>query len=369
MIIAHYAPSIANLRGDLIREWKARGHEVVALAPEEGFEEEVASLGASYSTYYLQRTSRHPIKDLKTFLSLMKIIKEEQPDIVFTYAVKPNLYGCLAARLRGVEEIYAMINGAGHLFSGERKRLSQRILTGGVKMLYRVALKRNRGIFFQNPEDQEAFQLGRMIPEGVIPYRIHGSGVNMERFSPREKESTDVIFLLIARLLRDKGIGEYVKAGEILKKKGYHCRLQILGPYDSNPYAIGEKEMAEWQKRNLVEYLGETKDVREYLKEASVYVLPTYYKEGVPRSILEAMAMGKAVITTDTPGCRETVIEGENGFLVKPGDPDDLAEKMEYFLRHPETLGPMGEQSRQRAEDLFDVKNVNGKILQAMELL
>lgn len=372
IIIAHYGKSIKNLRGDLIQEWIQRGMEVVALAPEEEVREEVEALGARYRTYPLERAGINPLKDLKTLSALMKILEEEQPERIFTYAIKPNIYGNIAARIKKVPKRYGMINGAGFAFSGEKKSLKERLVSQLVRTQYKIAFRKIDAVFFQNPEDQLSFEEQHLLKENTKRVRIHGSGVNLQRFSPKEekkeKKSGDpVLFLFMARLLKDKGILEYAQAAGALKKKYPRGKFQVLGPFDGNPSALKEEQMETWQREGIVQYLGETGDVRPYLEEADVFVLPTYYKEGVPRSILEAMAMGKPIITTDTPGCRETVETGSNGFLVRPKDGKDLTEKMEVFLQHPDKIIGMGKKSRERAEENFDVVKVNRMIINEME--
>ena len=367
IIISHYTKSITNLRGDLIKEWIRQGHEVLALGPEEDEDEAVENLGARYEKYPLDRTGNSIYKDFVTLKHLRKVIREEKPSVVFTYAAKPNIYGCLAGRLEKVPYIYAMINGAGYLFSENDKGSLHKMLKFFVKKLYKVAIKKNHAVFFQNLEDQQAFHNMGLLGNQTKSIRINGSGVNTERFSPREKEETGTSFLLIARLLWDKGIGEYMEAARNILKKYPEARFKILGPFDTNPQAVKEEDIQRWTEEGMLQYLGETNDVREYIKNCSVYVLPTFYKEGVPRSILEAMSMGKPIITTNTPGCRETVESNKNGILVKPGNAKDLQEAMEYFLQNPENIHEMGMNSRSLALEKFDVHKVNQQILEAMD--
>jgi len=376
IIIAHYGKSIKNLRGDLIREWIQRGMEVVALAPEEEVREEVEALGARYRTYPLERAGINPFKDFKTLRALIKIIGEEQPERIFTYAIKPNIYGNIAARIKKVPKRYGMINGAGFAFSDERKNLKERLVSRLVRAQYKIAFQKIDTVFFQNPEDQQSFEEKNLLSRDTKRLRIHGSGVNLQRFAPmkeknevsgdREKDLKGITFLFMARLLKDKGIYEYVQAARKIKKENAAVKFQVLGPFDHNPKAITKQEVRDWEEEEAIEYLGEVKDVRGYLNRADVFVLPTYYKEGVPRSILEAMAMEKPIITTDTPGCRETVVEGRNGFLIESKDVAALTEAMNTFISDDTAAERMGRESRILAEKYFDVKIINGKILQFM---
>lgn len=364
IIIAHYGKSITNLRGDLIKDWIKEGYEVLALAPEEDVRTEVEELGCRYLTYKLDRTGNSIIQDLKTVSELRKIIRKEKPSVVFTYAAKPNIYGSLAARIEGVDSIFSMINGAGYLFSGEKKSFLNRCIGRMIKKLYRFAVYKNQAIFFQNTEDRETFEREGILSKNTKAVRIDGSGVNMDRFKPLPKLSEDVIFLMVSRLLWDKGISQYVSAAKDLKKEYPKVRFQILGPFDTNPQAISQRDIQKWVDEGTIEYLGETSDVRPYLKEASVFVLPTYYREGIPRSILEAMSMAKPIITTHIAGCKETVRPGINGFLVAPKDAEALRKAMQACICEKHRLEEMGKASRQSVKERFDVSIINGIILE-----
>lgn len=364
-IISHYAPSLINFRGELIKTLIAAGHQVTALGPEAGFESELAAIGAEYMQIPLQRTGTSPVKDAGTILALTEILRESKPDIVFSYAIKPVIYGSLAAWLAGVRNIYSMITGLGYLFTGQSAK--QRLLYWLVHPLYRAALSKNRVVFFQNPDDLGLFKELKLVSPGGEQVIINGSGVDLSHFSYSPAPTEPLSFLLMARLIWDKGIGEYVEAARRLKKRYPQVYFKLLGAYDSNPAAIKSTDVEKWQKEGTIQYLGETKDVRPFLAEASVYVLPSY-REGTPRSVLEAMSMGRPVITTDAPGCRETVQDGVNGFLVPVKDAVALAEAMERFILKPELIRDFGIRSRIIAEEKYDVHKVNKVIIEAMGL-
>jgi glycosyltransferase involved in cell wall biosynthesis len=237
-----------------------------------------------------------------------------------------------------------------------------------VSYLYRTGLKYNSVVFFQNPDDLQLFIEKRIIPKNVKPVLINGSGVNTVRFGFASPKLTPITFLLVARMIRDKGIPEYVEAARQLKKRYSEVKVQLLGPLDVNPAAITRKEIEHWSDEGIIEYLGETKDVRPYIAEASVFVLPSY-REGTPRSVLEALSMGRPVITTDAPGCRETVQEGVNGYLVPIKDHTALFKAMERFVLQPELIPEFGLASRKIAEQKYDVRKVNSTILEEMELI
>lgn len=367
LIVSHYARSLINFRGEMIKAFINLGHEVIALGPEKGFGEQIKKIGADYINIPLNRTGLNPLKDFVTFISLFRIMKKLRPDIVFSYAIKPVIYGSLAAWLAKVPRIYSMITGLGFVFveKNGRKSFLQRL----VRLMYRLSLRVNAAVFFQNPDDLEFFRQEGLLGENTKAVLINGSGVDVERYSYVRPKVEPFSFLLMARLIWDKGIGEYVEAARFLKERYPHVSFKLLGPLDSNPAAIKKSEVEKWVAEGVIEYLGETDDVRPFIAECSVYVLPSFYREGTPRSILEAMSMGRPVITADAPGCRGTVKPGVNGFLVPVKDSASLAEAMEKFILSPEIVFTMGEESRKMAEEKFDVRKVNKVILQAMELV
>jgi glycosyltransferase involved in cell wall biosynthesis len=342
------------------------GHEVTCLGPEDGYERPLQEIGASYRQIPLHRTGLNPFKDMKTLFALRRVLKELKPDVVFSYTVKPIVYGSIAARMNGVQRMYAMITGLGYVFIGED--IKQRLLGQIVGLLYKVALKYNQVLFLQNPDDLKLFTEKGIIPKTTKSVLINGSGVNTKSFAFAPPKVSPITFLLIARLIKDKGILEYVEAARQLKKKYPTVEFQLLGPQDINPAAISKEEVNQWVKDGVIKYLGETKDVRPYLTETSVYVLPSYL-EGTPRSVLEAMSMGRAIITTDAPGCRETVQEGVNGYLVPVKDTVALEKTIEKFILQPDLITAFGLASRRIAEEKYDVNKVNRIILEEMALM
>ncbi len=366
-IVSHYSPSLVNFRGDLIRAMVDLGHEVICLGPEAGFEQPLQELGASYRQISLNRTGLNPFQDLGTLFSLKKAFEEIEPDMVFSYTVKPIVYGSIAAHLAGIQRIYAMITGLGYVFIGET--FKQKFLTQMVASLYKWALKYNQVVFFQNPDDLRLFVDKGIVTKTVKPVLVNGSGVNMEKFALASLKLSPVTFLLMARLIKDKGILEYVEAARLLKQKYPMVKFQLLGPLDTNPTAITQEQLDQWAEEGVIEYLGKTDDVRPFVANASVYVLPSYYREGTPRSVLEAMSMGRPIITTDAPGCRETVIDGRNGFLVPVKDVEALMSAMEKFILEPDLIAQMGKESRIIAEEKYDVRKVNQVILHEMGLI
>jgi glycosyltransferase involved in cell wall biosynthesis len=367
-VVGAFAASLDHFRGELLRSMVAHGHEVLALAPEDdaGVRATLAAMGVGFATIPLRRTGMNPLRDALTVVSLTRTFRAFGVDAVLVYAAKPVIYGSIAARLAGVPLRAAMITGVGSALGGG-SRLRRRALSSLLRGLYRIALGQAHVVFFQNPDDERLFRFFGLVRDRSRVVQIRGSGIDLVRFSPQPFPPEPITFLMIGRLIRDKGVAEYVEAARRVHRSRPEVRIQLLGPLDPNPSAISARELEIWRTEGAVEYLGSTADVRPFLARAHVCVLPSY-GEGMPRSVLEAMAMGRAILTTDVPGCRETVERGRNGLLVPPRDAAALAEGMLSMLSKSEQLEQMGRQSRALAEERFDVHAVNRAILSAMHL-
>jgi glycosyltransferase involved in cell wall biosynthesis len=282
------------------------------------------------------------------------------------YTAKPVIYGLIAARVAGVPFRAAMITGLGSALAGGPTR-RQSALSHLLRGMYSIALRHAHVVFFQNPDDEQLFRRLRLVRSGQTIVRINGSGVDLAHYAVAPLPPGRITFLMICRLLRDKGVMEYVEAAKLVRGLRNDCRFQLLGPLDTNPTAITRDQLDAWIAEGAIEYLGDTADVRPFLADAHVCVLPSY-GEGMPRSVLEAMSMGRAIVTTDVPGCRETVVPGVNGWLVAPRQVDGLASAMLRILEEPGDIERMGAASRQIAEQRFDVHAVNRVILDAMGL-
>ncbi len=259
---------------------------------------------------------------------------------------------------------YALITGLGFAFQGTG--LKRQALTGLVTRLYRTALKQALNVFFQNRDNRDEF-VRRRITSPKQSVIVNGSGVDLSRFAPLALPSGRAVFLCIARLLGEKGLREYAKAAALVKLKHPDAVFQLVGPADPSPDRIPLEEVHDWQKQNWIAYLGETGDIRPFLAGCHIYVLPSYH-EGIPLSVLEAMATGRPILTTDVPGCRETVSPGENGFLVPKADVTRLAERMCWFIENRDKWITMGKRSRELAEEKFDVRRVTAQMMQIMGL-
>lgn len=368
-IISNQAFSLINFRGPLIRALVEAGVQVHALAPDYDADtrEGVAALGAQPVDYSLTRAGMNPLCDGLDTLRLARLLRRLRPDATLGYFIKPVIYGTFAAWLARVPRRYAMIEGLGFVFTdgGERLPLRRSLLRSAVRGLYRAALARAQRVVFLNREDTDDFVRAGLVA-GDKACCLGGIGVDLVEWTPAPAVSAPVTFVLAARLLREKGIVEYVEAAARVRSQHPAVRFVLLGGLDPNPGGLSQAEIDAWVRAGLIEWPGHVA-VRPWLAQASVFVLPSYYREGVPRSTQEAMAMARPVITTDAPGCRETVVEGDNGFLVPMRDVDALVERMLAFVREPALIETMGQRSRALAEARFDVRRSNAALMQIME--
>jgi glycosyltransferase involved in cell wall biosynthesis len=367
-VLGSFAESLISFRGALLQDLIRRGHRVVACAPAAPATvvASLAAMGVAYRDVPIRRTGLRPDQDLYALCALTALFRKLRPDIVLGYTIKPVTYGLLAARLAGVPQRFAMITGLGYTFIGAG--LKARLASAAARQFYRLSLRGAERIFFQNPDDLALFQRLRLLRSPEQAVMINGSGVDVDAFRPAALPQDEVSFLLIARLLRDKGIREYVEAARQVRAKRPRTSFRLVGRLDEgNPAAISAQELSAWEAEGVVRYLGRLDDVRPALAATSVYVLPSY-REGTPRTVLEAMAMGRPIVTTDAPGCRETVRHGVNGYLVPVRDADALALAMARFVAEPHLIPAMGRESRRLAEEKYDVHKVNRVIVQAMGL-
>lgn len=363
LVLSSLAFTLVKFRSDMMKEMVSRGCKVYAAAPdsEEEWKDRLSAIGVEYNMIFVDRNGTNPFKDIKTLLSIIWLIKKIQPDAVFLYQAKTVIYGAIAAKLYGVKGIFALIAGLGSAYraQGLKGRLIKIILS----LQYKIALGGCNKIFLQNKDDISELSKARIIKDGQV-IMINGSGVNLDEFKPSPLPNEDS-FLFVGRLIKDKGIMEYLKAAEIVKAKYANAKFRLVGFFDTNPTAIKPDCIKRYQRAGIVEYCGFVNDVRPFLRQTRVFVLPSYH-EGTPKSVLEAMAMGRAIITTDAPGCRETVINGVNGFLVPPKDYKDLAAKMVYLIENGEECQAMGQASFEYCQKRFDVQKVNETVLKVM---
>jgi len=366
-LIAPTALSIINFRGPMVRELITRGVDVFALAPDydEATRAAVVALGARPIDSSLSRATVNPLRDLRDFFRLRKQLHELRADISFAFTIKPVIYGTLAASLAGVPSRYAMIEGAGHLFTDDGGHSLRRGLVRAITVvLYKLGLGQAKRIFILNNDDIALFTGSRMTSLRKVVH-IDGIGLDLDNYHFTPPVLDPICFILVARLLKEKGVYDYIEAAQKVRAVCPAAGFILVGSIDRNPTSVTDQEVETWKEKGLVEVTGHVADVRPWLKKASVFVLPSY-REGMPRSTQEAMAMGRPVITTNVPGCRDTVVEGVNGFIVPVRDSVALATAMLKFVKNPALLAEMGIRSRAMAEERFDVRRINSQILEVI---
>ncbi|MBX9925047.1 MAG: glycosyltransferase family 4 protein [Hyphomicrobiaceae bacterium] len=368
VVIGALPQSLINFRGDLIRAIAAEGHRVTAMsaAATEAERAAIAALGAEHRTFAVDRTGLDPRGDLRCLASLRTAFRELAPDVVLAYTVKPVVWGGLALRsLQPNARFYGLITGLGFAFEGES--LARRSLAALVGRLYAASLARADRVIFQNDGNRDLFVSRRIVTLAQCRL-VSGSGVDTVRFAKKPlPEGPPCRFLLIARLLRAKGLREYAAAAAIVKERFPETVIELVGPSDTSPDAVPLAEVQAWALAGTVAYQGALSDVRPAIAGCHVFVLPSYH-EGMPRSVLEAMAMGRPILTTDVPGCRETVLAGENGWLIPKADAEALAERMIWYIENRSEWERMGRASREMAVQRFDVHAVNREMLAIMGL-
>ena len=363
IIVAPISDSLINFRGDLIQDIKNKGCEVITVspAPPEEYSNIFKQKKISNISINFKRNKMNPLSDLILLVKLFKIFKKQSPDIILSYAIKPVIWSGLASKFFKTD-FYALITGLGFAFQGTS--FKRKLLTKIVVFLYRAALKKSKAVIFQNKDNLNLFVEKSIVPKSKT-HLVNGSGVDIERYNIVPFPEYPIKFLCISRLLSEKGLREYAAAAKIVKSKFPSTMFSLVGPEDRSNDAIDINEVNTWS--NYLNYKGESKDVRSYIKDSHVYILPSYH-EGLPRSTLEAMSMGRPILTTNAPGCKETVENGINGFKVPVGSIDELAEKMIWFIKHPDKIELMGSKSRHMVEEKFQVKKINIKMLEIMSL-
>ena len=371
VVIGSLAWSLVNFRLHLMRRMIKQGHTVTAIAPD--FEPAVRNTlraeGIECFEVPMQRTGLNPIADLRTLFTLTRVLRALNPDYVLAYTMKPIIYGCFAAQLAGIKHRFALFTGLGYAFSESRPTGRRRVVRAISVALHRVGLRKITAAFCYNTHERRDIRGFRLIPAATPLIDIPGSGVDTRRFAPVEANlEAETRFLFVGRLLHTKGLGVLAEAARKLRAEKLDFTLSILGPMDTNPDAITPTQLDAWQKDGLLSYLGETRDVQPYFAGASVFVLPTTLREGVPRTILEAMASGLPVITTDAPGCGETIETEVSGLVVPQGDADSLAAAMKRFITEPGLAMTMGQAARERVCAYNDVNLINARLLVTMGL-
>lgn len=360
LVNASYAPSLLDFRGPLLRRMASEGHRVHASAP--GLTADVAdkirALGAVPHNVHLQRTGQNPLADLAYCREIFTLIRALSVDLVMGYTIKPCIWGSLAARLAGVDSV-SLVTGLGYAFI-DRGGARQRAMRALTVRLWGAATSANRVVIFQNPDDRDDFIEAGALAQPDKARLVDGSGVDMNHFQ-RMPLPAGGRFLMIARLLGNKGVREYAEAAAILLREGVDASFKLAGYFDEGPDGISESELAEWCAAGL-QYLGPLEDVRPALADCSVFVLPSY-REGLPRTVLEAMATGRAIITSDAPGCRHAVVDGESGWLVPTRAIPPLVAAMRMLAGAEAKRAAMGDAAYDRCRRIYAVERVNDAML------
>ena len=366
LISLNTAWNLLNFRAGLIQELIRSGFEIIAAAPKDKYVAELEMIGCRFVHLEMDNQGTHPLRDLLLLWRYWRLFKTERPDLNLFFTVKPNVYGSLASSFCGIPFINN-VSGLGAVF-----------IRGGwlrkfVSVLYRLAFRSSNRVFFQNRDDLGLFLENKLVKVDVTDV-LPGSGINLHRFTPSDDVDSKPLtspfrFLLIARMLKDKGVVEFVNAAQLLKELGVKAEFCLMGFLDvQNPAAISSEKMKEWTDKGYVKYLGTSDNVREHISLAGCIVLPSY-REGTPRTLLEAAAMGKPIITTKVVGCKEVVEHGVNGFLCEVKNVQDLALKMKEMLLLSESQRKlMGRNGRSKMEKEFDENIVIQKYLEVIDL-
>lgn len=370
-VVGSLTNAMLNFRSDLIRDMVAAGHTVYAFASDYDAKSqaEVEALGAIAVPYQLNRFSYNPFNDLLTSWQLYRLFKQLKIDVSFCYFVKPVLFGTLAAWLAKVPYRVAKIEGLGRAFIDKPggNGLVCRLIRQVQVQLYRFVLPKTHQVFLLNPDDYQDLIHHYDIPIPKLTI-LNGIGTCLQRYPYHPPQLEPIRFIFVGRLLQEKGIRYFLDAAKVIKAQYPRVEFVVVGEPDTAKGSISRDELTQHIDSGLIVYPGMVSNVVDWLAQASVFVLPSYYREGVPRSTQEAMAVGLPVITTDMPGCRETVQHGNNGFLIPPHQVDALIDSMRYFVEHPEQIDSMGQCSRKLAEEKFDVVKINQQIIKAMGL-
>ena len=369
LLVAGFPDSILTFRGALISALRDAGFDVHVAAPgvEPGsvHHAQLVARGLTPHAIALVRTGRNPLVDVRSFVALWRLMRRLRPALVLCYTIKPVVYGAMASWLARIPRRFALVTGLGYAFQDGVGRAATRRIARG---LYALALRCVTKVFFQNKDDLALFRSSGLLRPTTPAAVVSGSGVDLAEFPARPLPPGPPAFLMIGRLLGDKGVREYADAARQVRKVHPSARFALAGWIDGNPDAIRQAELDHWVACGDVVFLGRLEDVRPALAACTVYVLPSY-REGLPRTVLEAMATGRAVITTDAPGCRETVVDGHDGFLVPPRSAEAIARAALRFLEQPALAATMGRRARDRVVEHYDAHRVSAMMLAEMGVL
>jgi len=369
LIACDSAKSLIDFRGKLV-ELMRKEHTVYVFTPTIPADQRAKFelLNITVFENKLNGSNVSVLSDLQYAYRLYRLIKQLKPDVFFPYTLKPVIYGTLAAKLAGVQKITPMLSGLGYNFVAGNTTAISKI----TRTLLKLGLRNRPGlsVIFQNKDDVQTLIDSKIITAKHQTSVVNGSGVDLNHYTPTQPDINNISFIMVSRLINAKGVREYFEAAQIVYLKHPQVTFKLIGPYDDNVDAIHPDLFEEIKHRSVIDYLGAVDDVRPYLSSSSVVVLPSYYREGIPRCLLEAMAMARAIITCDSVGCRETVETSAhaNGFLIPIKNTAELVQKMEYFINNRQDISSFGLNGLALAKKKFDVHKVNARMMQIMEL-
>jgi glycosyltransferase involved in cell wall biosynthesis len=354
-LINNTSEYLFRFRLELINSYVSKGYDVILISPLDEYTIKFETLNVKWINWKLDHQSQHFFSEIISIFELYKILKVTCPDMLLCFTIKPIIYGSIIGRLIGIRKIFSMITGLGSIFSPFVSGINFLGIFG--RIFYKIAISFNHFVFFQNIDDLNLFlDKNYLTKERAV--HIYGSGVNLKKYFPVSKAPFNYKFILISRMLKEKGIYDFVGAAKLVNKIYPKARFILAGQIDRNPGSINLFQINRWSHQGLIKYIGFQKDIRKLLSQQFVFVLPSYYMEGVPRVIIEALAMGKPIITTNWRGCRDTV-NGKNGYLVPIKDSKALANAMIKFIANPSSYHEMAVASRRLALRRFDVNHIN----------
>lgn len=369
VVIGNSYIDFINLRGPLLDELRKENKKMTLMGPVCADSETLKRLkknSTEYVSFKINPVNLNPISNLLTFFDIVFKLRSLKPDKIFLFTLKPIVFGSIASIFLKKTEVFSLNSGLGRVFTGS-SAYNKFVLTF-LKPSLKKALKLNKRVFFQNKDDKDLF-VKLNICQSSKSLVVNGTGIDLEKFNFSKDfvSNKPLNFLMISRLIEEKGLIYYYQAAKNIKKNFPDVNFLLLGNFCQSKSGLSPELIDSWQKENVINYLGETDDVRPFLNKADVFVLPTYYREGVPRTCMEALATGLPIITTDVPGCRETVKHEENGFLIKPKSATDLQEAMMKFINSPSIIKSMSIKGRNLVENKFDINKVNQAIIKGLK--
>ena len=367
LVIASYDKSLVNFRYHLLKSFSKKKCDITVCAPniEKKIEDQLNQIRVKSINWAVNRNKVNITDDIVSIISLFKTVRKFRPDILFCYTIKPILFSSIIGSVYKNLKIYSMFTGLGNFLGVDLvKRNPKSILF----LLLKFFLRNNHKIFFQNPDDQRLFKTNGLLSPNTKPVCVNGSGIDLSRYKFNIRINKKIRILMASRIIKEKGVLNYLEAAKIITADNTNIEFLLYGDTDNDILFSSQEEIKRISDSYNVSYCGYVDDLRPILTEISVYILPTYYPEGTPRGILEAMASGCSIITTNTPGCKECVVHGLNGYLIEPNSTKDLVKAIQNLIRLPDLITKMGYKSREIVEEKYNVHDVNNVMLKEMDI-